>query len=184
MSGFTVSSPRAAAEQKFAQAAAYAALFELRVRLCAGKAPITDKQSIDTKLKDVLDEIIKHHDEMLNAEERKVLTRACRLRNKVLHCEFSSACELIDPEGSHSRAGGVERITGVTRDNIKSTVGQINAGGNAGQNAVAATPTKKHKDVIGWLLNAHGAGEFEAASSLFQRAIDVLDRCSERAADD
>lgn len=178
-----MSFPRVIAEQNFTQAAAYAALFELRVRLRAGAIPATANQPIDTNLSNVVDAIIASCQGKLRDPDAEVLKNACRLRNKVLHCEFSSARKRLDPDGNQSRSGGVTRISGVTPDNVKSILDQINAGGNAGQQAVAATSTKKHKDVFGWLLEAQGAGEFQIASTLFQQAIAMLERLSDESQD-
>jgi hypothetical protein len=96
----------------------------------------------------------------------------------VLHCEFSDARKRLDPNGNQQRSGGVMTISGVTPENVMSILDQLNAGGNAGQQAVAATDTKKLKDVLGWLLEAQGAGEFQAATTLFQDAGTVLERLS------
>ncbi|MEX2673310.1 MAG: hypothetical protein WD294_14500 [Phycisphaeraceae bacterium] len=173
-----MSFPRDIAEQNFTQAAADAALFELRVRLLAGAVPSTADRSIDTALAEVISAIIAHFQAKLSETDAQLLRGAARLRNKVLHCEFSSARHRLDPEGTLNRSGGVMKISGVTPDNVLSILDQINAGGDVGQQPVAGTRTKKHKDVFGWLLEAQGAGEFTAASHVLREAVTVLGELS------
>ena len=48
------------------------------------------------------------------------------------------------------------------------------------QEPIAVTKTKKHEDVFGWLLEAHGGGVFSAASDLFQKATALLERLADR----
>ena len=170
-----MSFPRIIAEQNFTAAAGQAALFELRVRLRAGTIPSVAEKPIDTKLSEVVDAIVVHHQAALNDREVELLKNACKLRNKVLHCELSSARQFLDPSAS----GGVTIIPDVSSEHAWSTIKQLINSGNAGQQAVAATKTKKHRDVFGWLLEAQGAGEFAAASSMFQEVIALLERLDE-----
>jgi hypothetical protein len=65
--------------------------FELRARLLAGTIPTARSQPIDIKLSIVLGAIRAHFQSTLKADEGNLLTKALAVRNKLLHCEFSTA---------------------------------------------------------------------------------------------
>ncbi len=178
-----MSSPRTIAENNFSQASAHAALFELRVRLRAGAVPTSADLPIDTNLANVVMKVIEHYQDRLSDTEKTALKEACRLRNKVLHCEFSTARKLLDPDGTQSHSGGVVQVSGVTPENVLSTLNQLNAGKDVGQQAVSGTATKKHRDLFGWLLESHSAGEFADATEFFKKAIALIDRLSDASQD-
>jgi hypothetical protein len=114
-------------------------------------------------------------------DESNLLTRACTVRNKLLHCEFSSAREHLAQLDPKPRAGGVVRldISGLSGKDMAAKVGEALSGANVGQTLVANTNTKTLKDVYGWLLECYCAKEFEEASTIFCQAIAILSRLAE-----
>jgi hypothetical protein len=173
-------SPRYLAEAQFKSASAEAVLFELRMRLLAGKISAISSQPIDTKLSVVLGGILTQFQSTLKADESNLLTTACTVRNKLLHCEFSSARKQLDELDSKPRGGNVTRldISGLSGDDMIKKISEAISGANVGQTLVADTRTKTLKDVYGWLLECHHANEFEEARKTFCQAIAVLDRLS------
>jgi hypothetical protein len=171
-----MSLPRIIAEKNFANAAAHATLFELKIRLRAGTISCLADKPIKTKLSEVVDEIITTDSAKLTNQDVALLKTACTLRNKLLHCEFSTVRERLDPSGSQSRSGGVAIISGVTPENFMSILNQLNTESHIGQQAVATTETKKHSDVYGWLLESQGSGAFEEASDIFKKALILIER--------
>jgi hypothetical protein len=156
-------SPRGIAEQHFKTASAEAALFELRVRLCAGTiAPARDMR-IDTSLSVVRDALLEHFKPILGERDVELLQNACSLRNKMLHCEFSAARQRLDEQQPKTRHGGVMKLDVANPD--------------IAQQSLADTKTKTLGDVFGWLLEFQSADEFKEATTVFQAASAVLDKC-------
>ena len=106
--------------------------------------------------------------------------KACTVRNKLLHCEFSSARKHLDQLAPKPRGGGVSKldISGLSGDDITAKIIEATSGAEVGQTLVADTNTRALKDVFGWLLECGGANEFEEARTTFCQAITVLDRLS------
>jgi hypothetical protein len=173
--------PRAIAEQAFKMTSAEAALFELRMHLRAGAIPATRALPIDSKLSCVLDAFLKHYRSVLSAPEVIIIEKACALRNKLLHCEFSAARQRLNELNPQAHAGGVIALDVAKLDPpaIINKLDQITLGQDTGQSAVANTKTRKLSDVFGWLLESQGAGEFDEAARVFREAMSVLDRLSE-----
>ena len=121
-------SPREAAEKGFIVAASDAALFELRVRLRAGAIPGGGRKAIGTDLSKVVKCVTEHYELRMDANEIELLERACSLRNKVLHCEFSSARAILELGGGLPGSGGVTRIR-VTPGNALETLELLKGGG-------------------------------------------------------
>ncbi len=170
--------PREIAEEQFKSASAEAALFELRMRLLAAKIPQVCDQPIDTKLSLVRDAIIEHYKSTLKDNEKILLTKACTLRNKLLHCEFSSARKQLEQLDSKPRGGGVAKLdlNGLSGNDMAAKIVQATSGANVGQTLIADTNTRTLKDVFGWLHECGNANEFEEARTTFCEAIAIVDR--------
>ncbi len=172
-------SPVAVATQRFKAASGEGAVFELKMRLCAGTIPSIEQLPIDTALGKLREAIVQHFQSRLSAAEQLLLEEACRIRNKLLHCEFSAFRERLDGLTSRSRDGGVMVLTGLDTSDPAAALAkfeQMLKGANVGQQAVASTKTKTLRDVFGWLTECCGAGEFEEASVTFQKACDMLEQ--------
>lgn len=170
--------PRELAEGQFKGASAEAALFELRMRMLAVSIPKTCDCPIDTKLSDVRDAILLHYHSELTDTHNELLKKACTLRNKLLHCEFSSARKQLDQLDPKARGGGITKldISGLDGSEMAANIGQAISGQNVGQTLVADTKTKTLKDIFAWLHECHDANEFEEARIIFCQAIAVLER--------
>jgi hypothetical protein len=163
----------------FKAAAGEGAYFELRMRLGGGITPKVCDLSIDTNLSVLKDAIIEHHAAKLTTDDVALLTRACRLRNKLLHCEFSSARKHLQEHNPKTRDGGVIGLKVGENDSILELITKLRAGVDVGQKPMSSTTVKKLSDVFGWLLEMQGAGEFEEAIGVFQQAVAVLDKLPE-----
>jgi hypothetical protein len=164
--------PRLLAEQKFKSASGEAALFELRMRMLAGGIPGTQDKAIDVKLSVVRDGILAHYAEKIRADETQLLRHACTLRNKLLHCEFSSARQKLETLDPKPRDGGIVRLDfGSDHQKIFEAI----AGRDVGQRPVAQTKTRTLRDVYGWLNECQGANEFDEASAVFEQANSLLE---------
>ena len=170
--------PRELAEAQFKSASAEAALFELRMRLLGAKIPQICDSPIDIKLSLVRDAILTQHQSLLTADDVNLLSTACTIRNKLLHCDFSSTRKQLDQLDSRSRSGGVTQvdISGLSGNDLAAKVIDATSGADVGQTVVADTNTKRLKDVFGWLHECYGAGEFEEARATFLQALTIIDR--------
>lgn len=158
------------------QASASAVLFELRARLVAGTLESASGMKIDTKLSVVVNAIIQNHEERMSDSDSVLLTNAYKLRNKVLHCEFSAARKMLPSTTDSGSEPGVIRVSGITPENAITTLDKIKSGDNVGQRPVASEPTKTHGDLFGWLLETQQAGDFAASKVVFEAGIAVLDK--------
>ena len=61
---------------------------------------------------------------------------------------------------------------------ISERLKRANLGEDIGQIEVARTKTKSLKDIFGWLLESHRAGEFDEATRNLCDAVSILDRLS------
>ena len=173
-------SPRAKAEAQFKSASAEAALFELRMRMLAGKTPQLGNKKIDLKLSEVRIDLVNCYSAQLSASEILLLEKACAIRNKLLHCEFSSARKKLDEIAPKARGGAVSQVdvSGLTGDQMAAKFIALTSGQNVGQVQVSDTPTKFLKDVLGWLVECMSENEFVEADSVFTNATAILDRLS------
>jgi hypothetical protein len=170
--------PRELAEAQFKSASGEAALFELRIRLLAGNISQVRDSPIDINLSVVRDAILAHYQSTLTPEDNILLKKACTLRNKLLHCEFSSTRKQLDELDPKPRRGGVTQvdISGLSGKELTAKVIQATSGADVGQTVVADTKTKTLKDVFGWLHESYGANEFEEARTTFLQALAIVDR--------
>ena len=171
------------AECAFENASAKATLFELRARLLASTIPAIADLSINTKLGVVLKELVKSYDSVLNAEDKTLLEKACTLRNKLLHCEFSAARQRLDELNPRPRAGEVTELntSGLDQEATVNNFFLFTQGQDVGQKTVANSKTKSLRDVYGWLWESFLTGEFNEATDIFRDAISVLDQLKVRA---
>jgi hypothetical protein len=171
--------PRVIAEAHFKLASAEAALFELRMRMLAGTIPGIQDAKIDVNLATVQQRVCQHYQQKLTTEETELLRLACALRNKLLHCEFSTARRKLDEINPQQQP----REGGLTRLDFGSDVGKtldVIAGRDAGQYAVAGTTTRTLRDVYRWLHECQASGEFDEAARVFSQANDLLDQLPAR----
>ena len=171
--------PRIIAEARFKLASAEAALFELRMRMLAGTIPGIQDKKIDVNLATVQQRVCQHYHQKISAEEIELLRLACMLRNKLLHCEFSTARDKLDEINPQPqpRDGGVARLD--FGNDLGKTLDMI-AGHDVGQYAVAGTTTRTLRDVFGWLNECQSSGEFDEAASVFARANSLLEQLPAR----
>jgi hypothetical protein len=103
------------AEARFKLASGEAALFELRMRMLAGTIPGVQDDKIDVNLATVQQRVCQHYHQKLTAEEIELFRLACKLRNKLLHCEFSTARRNLDEINPQPRGGGLPSSTSETK---------------------------------------------------------------------
>lgn len=162
--------------EQFKVAAGEGALVELKLRLLADKLPLLQHLAHAQQLEDIEKEVAIHFATKLTDEEKDILALCRKLRNKVLHCNFSVARERLGELGAEPQSAGVRKIDlgGVGASGIRAKVEQAIVQ-NQGS-LVSETPTKQPAGVFGWLLEAGAAGDFIAAASAFRNAAAIVDR--------
>lgn len=171
---------RSIAEARFKLASAEAALFELRLRALAGTIPIVQDYKIDENLAKVRDAVVAHYQSKLTAEETALLNRAVTFRNKLLHCEFSTARQHLNQIDPKARDGGVVKadIAGLDTPAMREKVTGLVSGADVGQIPVARTTTATLKNVYGWLFECQGFNEFDEAAQVFAKINQILEQLS------
>jgi len=171
--------PKTIAEEQFMRAAAYAARFELTVRLRAGAIPQLEEQPIKTSLGDILKLVIEHYQRVRTESDVSLLNLALQCRNKILHCELSKVKEKLIDAGDGPRSGGVNKVRNVTPDTVIETLQALIKGQNIGQQPVEESGTKIHRDIYGWLIELYKSGYFESAIVKLRAAIAVIERLAD-----
>jgi hypothetical protein len=175
----TSTSPlRPPAEAQFKEASAEAAFFELRMRMLAGTIPKVCDQPINVELSKVKGFILAHCRSKLADDEFGLVVKALDLRNKLLHCEFSTVRKTLDQLDPRHRDGGITKldIAGLSGKEMAAKIAQVIAGDDVGQTSVADTHTKRLKDIFEWLHECQIANEFDEAKATFCQAIAILER--------
>ncbi len=144
--------------RQFAQAAAYACVFELRVRMLADMTSALRKQAF-RPLSELLSEVLEYYNEALSAEDRAALDGAAVLRNKLLHLELSRATGKLVALREQLDAGQV--LQGTFED------GEVRQ--------VSKTSTADGR-IFGWLLESSTSGAFTAAQKRFDAGIEIIER--------
>ena len=149
----------------FANAAAAVAVFELKVRLLADNGdegtPL-QSQAIKADLGKLIELVCDHHH--ATPEQRELLTKVGRIRNKLLHIELSKATGRIRPLAEELREGNVWMA------NLEDgTVHQV-----------SKTRTETGR-IYGWLLESQSSGAFAAVVAAVNEAIKVIGALRDRA---
>ena len=145
--------------------------------MLAGTIPGVQNDKIDVNLATVQQRVCQHYHQKLTAEETELFRLACKLRNKLLHCEFSTARRNLDEIKPQTRGGRVTRLD--FGDDVGKIVEMIE-GHDVGQYAVAQSKTRTLRDVYGWLSECQSFGEFDEATTVFARANTLLDNLPSR----
>lgn len=168
--------PHAAFLEQFKLASGEGAVVELKLRLLADKIPTLQRVAHTQKLEDIENEIAQHFGHALSAAEKNTLALCRQLRNKILHCNFSVARARLSELGAEPQSARVRKIdlTGMGANEIRAKVEQAIVQ-NQGT-LVSALPTTQAGSVLGWLLEAGAAGDFQNAVSAFRNAAAIVDR--------
>ena len=142
----------------FANAAAWAAVFELRVRLTADIHPETQKYAF-ADLSVAVKGLLEFFGDRMLEDERKHLSGCAPLRNKLFHLELSRVAGRVVNLGEEINRGGVWKVELATGD----------------IHAVKDTSTQTGR-IYGWLWESAKGGHFDAAARIFSGAIQMLDR--------
>ena len=169
------SSPHTKFLEQFKVAAAEGAVVELKLRLLADKLPSLQRLAHTQQLEDIEKEVAIHFANALSEDEKTTLALCRKLRNKILHCNFSVARERLSDLGVEPKSAGVRKIDlGANANEVRAKVEQAIAE-NQGT-LVSEAPTKQPGIVFGWLLEAGAAGDFLKAASAFRNAAAIVDR--------
>ena len=171
-----LSPPHAAFLEQFKLASGEGAAVELKLRLLADKIPTLQRFAHAQKLEDIENEIAQHFDYALSEAEKSTLALCRKLRNKILHCNFSVARERLVDLGAEPQSAGVRKIdlTGISANEIRTKVEQAIVQ-NQGT-TVSGAPSTQPGSVFGWLLEAGAADDFQKAASAFRNAAAIVDR--------
>lgn len=137
----------------FERAASKGCVLELRMRLLAGLVPELKRHATARRLEDTEDAIIAAFTAALDEEESELLRSARRLRNKVLHCDFSKARAGLEGLGHTPRGDGA-----------------IGLDLNTGETTAVRGSTTANGQVYGWLIELWMGGDFDAAHDVFEKA--------------
>ena len=168
---------RGIVEQQFKAAAAEGALYELRMRLLADKAPAIQKAAYKADLRDVEHLIVTAFSDALCDDEKRLLEQCRQLRNKLLHCDFNALRKKLAEQGVDPRHGEVKRID-IARLSGAEMAGKISdvAANAPGSFEYVGDMPAKAGTVFGWLFDAGTSGNFKEAASSFARAAAIIER--------
>jgi hypothetical protein len=141
---------------QFARAAAGAGLFELKVRLFADNTPALQKHKEDA-LEALVKLVIEHEQASIDQDDVTLLKACVRLRNKLLHADFS-------------KAAGTLVSFGVKLDRGRVHIVDLSDGA---ARKVSETSTTDGR-VFGWVLEGGRSGVFLQACLVFRRGIGLI----------
>jgi hypothetical protein len=149
---------------EFAGCAGLACMFELKVRVLADLVP--EIQRYARKDMSVLaKEVLAHPGFTMDAEERALLNECARLRNKLLHAEFSSVAGRLTSFGAELGSGGVWKFS--LRDEFE---------------PMQVSKTSTENMHYGWLFESFGSGALHAGGDVFMSGIRLVERLTAKAA--
>ena len=134
-----------------------AGLFELRGRLLAGRTSGLEGYSCCEKFYDTETQLLQYFDSKLTDSEKVILSNARKIRNKLLHCDFSPATDRIEKLIGKSLDGGVIHLN---LDDYK------------------ATPVKgqSNPSLFGSFLEFWNSGALEEAYDVFCNGLKIYNR--------
>ena len=128
------------------------------------------------RLVEVEDAVLAHFARQLSDDERKLLTAARQLRNKVLHCDFSEARGRLVDLG-HQPTGIELRLVKLTPGSeITDLIRAMNEDGGT-RFAVESAPARGH--LAHWHTQMAIDGSLEMAANVFRAAGAVVVRLAE-----
>jgi hypothetical protein len=169
--------PRQIFEEQYKVAAAEGAIYELRMRLLADKAPELQQAAYVERLQDNEHLIVAHFGTALGSDEINTFELARQLRNKILHCDFLAVRKKLESLGAVPQRADVKKadIRGLTGAQMAERIAAVVTNTPGTFEYVADTrPTAGI--VFGWLLELGAAGDFTRAADCFRRATAIIDR--------
>lgn len=169
--------PREIYEAQFKAAAGEGALLELRLRLLADMIPTIRGRAFGKNFVDIEVSIVEHFSANLTQTEKDEIALGRKLRNKILHADFSALREKLTQLGVPPNSGGVRKvdITGLDGNDMGRKLYAALSGASGTSEAVADTPTAAG-GILAWFLEAGSAGDFRKAIEVFPRIMATLDR--------
>jgi hypothetical protein len=111
---------------------------------------------------------------LLSPDECKLIESTRKIRNKILHCEFDSAIELIEVLAGPLPGPSVTMIKLPDNTSGEEILNAVFAGVAAPQKVSDAT--LKEAGLFGWLLDVTQRGGFKVAVEQFRKALLIIDR--------
>jgi hypothetical protein len=142
---------------EFAHTATMACFFELQARLFADATPGLEKHK-DAQLEALVKVIVRHVGSRLQLEEVVLLKKCARMRNKLLHADFSKAAGTLMSLGVQIDQGRVHIVDLVTGD----------------ANKVSDTNSAKGR-VFAWVLEGSRSCTFLLSRRQFARGIALFE---------
>jgi hypothetical protein len=156
--------------RRFGDAARFAAISELRLRLLAVNTAAIREYATRQKLEDVESAILSHFEKVLTDSEREDIGAARKVRNKLLHCEFWTAEKRVVEAGRTVRSAGMRMLNLTEKSSILES---IEHGTRVPLREVGAADPR----IFGWIMEgATDGGLFEEAEHIFCNAIRAIER--------
>jgi len=157
--------------QTYRDAVALGADMELRLRMLADKTPPIAALSTAKEMGSVEKAILEHFGEKISDSERRLLSVARQLRNKLVHGDFTAAVAKLDELGHPPRPAAMYAVK--MPDNL-TPQSFVEAVGKAKPFAVNEAPNKGH--LVAWHMQLCRDGSLTRAAEIFRQGISLIDR--------
>ncbi len=137
-------------------AAAAACLFELKVRLFADNTPALQRNK-DDQLEALAKRVVEHVGSTLTHDEAVHLRKCARVRNRLLHADFSKAAGALLSVGVAIEEGKVH-IVDLNDGSVRRVSDTSSADGG----------------VFAWVLEGAAGGTFPSARAFFLRGVSII----------
>ena len=149
----------------YSQCGSLCALYELEIRLIAGRTKELEHLAYK-RLSEIEEPFLAHFDSYLTAEEKNLLSKAKKIRDKLLHADFK---------------GLIDKVKEISPDKVKdSPVGMVKL--DTQQTTMVSDTTKRQGGVFGWLLQSAQDGSLHEAGQLLNSAYQVVHRIAVQSA--
>jgi len=140
-------------------------LYELEIRLIAGRTPELESLAYE-RLSKIEQPFLNHFSSFLTDEEKTLLSKAKKIRDKLLHADFK---------------GLIEKVKEVSPDKVKGPpVGMAKL--TTSQTKMVTDATKREAGIFGWLLQSAQDGSLLEAGEILNRAYQIICRLAEDSA--
>jgi hypothetical protein len=154
----------------FREAVALGADMELRLRMLADKTPPLDAFSTAKDMASVEEAILEHFGDKISDSERRLLRVARKLRNKLVHGDFTAAVAKLDELGHPPQPAAMYAFKMPDNLTLQSF---LEAAEKATPFAVDETPNKGH--LAAWHMQLSRDGSLAKAAEIFRQGISLID---------
>lgn len=173
---------------EFSEVGRIAVVVELKIRLLASKIPKAEESALAHRISDTEATLLPYlvEQKLITEDEKNHIETSRKIRNKIFHCEFESAVDLIEKlRGKPLQSGAITgaKIDELEGENILEKILKFAEAVQTGKSAKGTfkvdQTTTKEAGIFGWLVDAMTKGMLQEGQAVAKESLNVLDRVFE-----